>query len=171
MHSLQDYYHPYGHYYGLYHPAEAIIPPAPHYANLHLVRFGLFPRVLIYQALSSIPEEQFDAVQAIVRIVRDAPHEHLLQLIPHMDEFLSVFISPLLLDGNSNFKVILWTLDIIELLSERLMHRLHPYLSQIVLLLSRRLGKFKVIRFEPNSKTKPNQTKLLFFLFKVITVS
>lgn len=122
--------------------AVAAAAAAAAYGPLHLHRFGIFPRALIYQALSTIPEEQFSAVQSIVRIVRDCPTEHLLLLVPHLDEFLSVFVSQLLLDGASNFKVILWTLDIIELLSERLKHRLHPYMSQIVLLLSRRLGKW-----------------------------
>lgn len=108
-----------------------------------MIRFGIFPRVLIYQSLSTIAEEQFAAVQAIVRIVRDVPAEHLLLLLPHMDEFLSIFVAQLLLDSSSNFKVILWTLDIIELLTERFKARIHPNLSQLVLLLSQRLGKLK----------------------------
>lgn len=143
MEYCQNYYHPYAypHLYGLYHSTDALAPAVDHYPNRQLLRFSILPRVLVYQALSSLAEEQFAAVQAIVRIVRDTPHEHLLLLIPHMDEFLSVFISQLLLDSASNFKVILWTLDIVELLSERLKHRLEPYLSQIVFLLSRRLGK------------------------------
>lgn len=119
--------------------AAPILPPAA-YPNRHLLRFGIFPRVLIYQALSSLADEQFAAVQAIVRIVRDTPSEHLLLLLPHMEEYLTIFVTPLMLEASTNFKVILWMLDIVELLSERLQHRLHPFLSQIVGLLAKRLG-------------------------------
>lgn len=125
-------------------PPQVLSPAAAAvYPNRHLLRFGIFPRVLIYQALSSLAEEQFAAVQAIVRIVRDTPHEHLLLLLPHMEEYLTIFVTPLMLEASTNFKVILWMIDIIELLSERLQHRLHPFLSQIVGLLTKRLGKLR----------------------------
>ena len=149
---MLPYYHHSYYHDSLYHPttlaaattSPILYPPtaASLVANPHLLRFGIFPRVLIYQALSSIAEEQFAAVQAIVRIVRDAPNDHLLLLLPHMDEFLSVFVSQLLLDSSSNFKIILWTLDIIELLTERFKLRIHPHLSQLILLLSQRLGNY-----------------------------
>lgn len=118
-------------------------PPPGAVGNPHLFRFGIIPRALAYQALSTLADEQFVAVQAIVRIIRDSPYDHLLLLLPNMDEFISIFVSQLLLSPASNFKVILWSLDIVELLSERLQHRLLPFLSQFIALLSPRLGKSK----------------------------
>ncbi|OTF78392.1 hypothetical protein BLA29_001520 [Euroglyphus maynei] len=186
---LLPYYHPYYHDQ-LYHPAtfaaaaattSPILYPQTAAASLitnpHLLRFGIFPRVLIYQALSSIAEEQFAAVQALVRIVRDAPNEHLLLLLPHMDEFLSVFVSQLLLDSSSNFKVILWTLDIIELLTERFKLRIHPNLSQLVLLLSQRLGdnriviRDSVIKVFHQMMTRYCPQEMLDLLFKHVSSS
>ncbi|KAH9423399.1 hypothetical protein DERP_003678 [Dermatophagoides pteronyssinus] len=182
---LPPYYHPYYHHHDpLYHPAtyaaaaavatSPILYPTPP-TNPHLLRFGIFPRILIYQALSSIADEQFAAVQALVRIVRDSSNEHLQLLLPHMDEFLSIFITQLLLDSSSNFKIILWTLDIIELLTERFRQRLQPNLSQIILLLSQRLGdnriviRDSVIKVFHQMMTKYCPQEMLDLLFKHVS--
>ncbi|KPM05457.1 protein FAM179B-like protein [Sarcoptes scabiei] len=141
-HYWQCYY-PY--FYDNKYPHAASSSIVSNQLDYHLTRFGIFPRILIYQAISSIAEEQFAAIQAIVRIVRESPQNQLVLLLPYMDEFLSIFIAKLLWDDMSNFKVILWSLDIIELLSDRFGLQIHSNLSQLILLLSRRLGDTRIV--------------------------
>ena len=81
------------------------------------------------------------AIDSVVTIVKEVETKKLVHMLPEMKRFLEEFVQNNLLEQNS-FKVTLSSLDIIEILVERLKTSMSPFLEQIVSILAKRLGNY-----------------------------
>ena len=111
--------------------------------------YGIFPRLLIRRALSEKIPEQLDALRQILVILNEGHDVLISALTDHLHDFVKTFARALM--DSPNYKVILYTLDILSAVVERLkLSCLGSSLTSMTALMIQHLGDSRSLVREHN---------------------
>ena len=127
--------------------AKTPLPPAVQSSLL----FDLFPRLLIRRALSDKLSEKLDALRNMLIIIAETRQGHMNQFANHLNDFIKTFARAVF--ESTNYKVILYALDIISGIVERLKVSTVPSFRLLTSLLIRHLGDTRILVREHNIRT------------------
>lgn len=113
--------------------------------------FGLFPRLLIRRALSDKLPEKLDALRNMLIILAESRQGHMNQFANHLNDFIKTFARAVF--ESTSYKVILYALDIISAIVERLKLSTISSFRSLTALLIRHLGDTRTLVREHNIRT------------------
>lgn len=113
--------------------------------------YGLFPRLLIRRALSDKLPEKLDALRNMLIILAETRQGLLNQFANHLNDFIKTFARAVF--ESTSYKVILYALDIISAIVERLKMATISSFRLLTSLLIRHLGDTRVLVREHNIRT------------------
>lgn len=123
------------------------LPPAVQPSLL----FDLFPRLLIRRALSDKLTDKLDALRNMLIIIAETRQGHMNQFANHLNDFIKTFARSVF--ESTNYKVILYALDIISAIVERLKVSTIPFFRLLTSLLIKHLGDTRLLVREHNIRT------------------
>jgi hypothetical protein len=111
--------------------------------------YGVFPRLLIRRALSEKMPEKLDALRQILVILNEGHDVLITALTDHLHDFIKTFARALM--DSPNYKVTLYTLDILSAVVERLkLSVLGSSLTSMMALMIQHLGDSRTLVREHN---------------------
>ena len=130
-------------------PETSNIHPVPRPSDLQPgLSYGIFPRLLIRRALSDKMPEKLDALRQMLVILNEGHDLLVSSLSEHLHDFIKTFARSLM--DSPNYKVTLYTLDILSVVVERLKLSCLGCLRHLIALMIQHLGDSRSLVREHN---------------------
>lgn len=110
---------------------------------MFMPEYGLFPKQVLNRAKSDKFPDKVEGLNQMLTIVREAPLGQMGIFCNHLDDFLATFLNKIFED--TNFKVNLCGLELVQSLSNRLKMSAISYMRPIVAMLIKRLGDSRAV--------------------------